>query len=132
MPELSMRDVSRAGHELGRGRITDLPDRLSVRELLTARVRADVAAYNSDPGPVFRGLVQPADAMRHSDGHRMSRPRPLDGEAMVAAVEEALTAGLLSLRVGETALTDPDAEVEPGGHDEVTAVLERSIVAREA
>ena len=94
-----MRDVTRAGRELGRRVVDDLPVSLSVGELLEARIRAEVAAYNDDPGPVFVGLVQPADSIRHSDGYRMRTPRPLDADVAVVAAHEAVEVGMLSLQV---------------------------------
>lgn len=132
MARLLMRDVSRAGHELGRARLDDLPPRLTLGDLLRHRVQADVAAYNADPGPVFAGLVQPPDAIRHSDGFHMRSRRRLDPQPLLAAAEEAVTTGMLRLRVGPTTLERLDDEVVAEEHEEVTAVLERSIVARGA
>jgi hypothetical protein len=126
-----MRDVSRAGHELGRARLDGLPARISLRALLEQRMRREAEAYNADPGPVFRGLVQPADSIRHSDGFRLRQPRPLDADRLMTAVEEAVAAGLLAFRVGATEQTDLAAEVDVDAHDEVVAVLERPVVARE-
>ncbi len=124
-------DISRTGHQLGRGRLTDLPARLPLGELLERRVRAEVAAYNAHPGPVYVGLVQPHDAMRYSDGARMHFPRQLDGEVFAAAVREALRAGLLYLRAGQRVLTAPDDEVAVADLDEVTVVLHRPVVAHD-
>ena len=123
-----MRDQSRAGHVLGGARVTDLPDEISVRDVVRARIRGEVAAYNADPGPVFRGLVQPADAVRPSDGFRMREPRLLDAELLIAAAEEATRLGLLRLRLDDRPV-DLDELITPADHDELTAVLERSVVA---
>lgn len=128
--ELLVRDVSRAGHELGRRLLTDVPGRLTVRELLARRVRADVEDYNAEVGPVYRGLVQPADSIRHSDGFRMQRPRRLDAGVFVAAAEEAVEADLLAVRQGDRQLTDLDATMELDEHDDVALVLERPVVVR--
>jgi hypothetical protein len=130
--ELSMRDVSRAGHELGRAVVRGLPRTVTLRALLGRRIRDEVAAYNRKPGPVYVGFVQPQDAMRYSDGHRMRRPRELDAERFVLAAEQAAEAGLLSFRVGERTVTDLDTEVVPADLDELVAVLERPVVARDA
>jgi hypothetical protein len=70
--------------------------------------------------------------MRYSDGHRMRRPRELDAERFVLAAEQAAEAGLLSFRVGERTVTDLDIEVVPADLDELVAVLERPVVARDA
>jgi hypothetical protein len=128
MAEMMMRDQSRAGHVLGGTRVADLPDEVSVRDVVRTRIRGEVAAYNADPGPVFRGLVQPADAVRHSDGFRMREPRPLDAELLIAAAEEATGLGLLRLRLDGRPV-DLDELITPADHGELVAILERSVVA---
>jgi hypothetical protein len=128
MAEMMMRDQSRAGHVLGGTRVADLPDEVSVRDVVRTRIRGEVAAYNADPGPVFRGLVQPADAVRHSDGFRMREPRPLDAELLIAAAEEAMGLGLLRLRLDGRPV-DLDELVTLADHGELVAILERSVVA---
>jgi hypothetical protein len=128
MAEIMMRDQSRAGHVLGGARVADLPDEVSVRDVVRARIHGEVAAYNAGPGPVFRGLVQPADAVRHSDGFRMREPRPLDAELLIVAAEEAIGLGLLRLRLDDRPV-DLDELITPADHDELIAVLERSVVA---
>jgi hypothetical protein len=128
MAEIMMRDQSRAGHVLGGARVADLPDEVSVRDVVRTRIHGEVAAYNADPGPVFCGLVQPADAVRHSAGFRMREPRPLDPELLIAAAEEAIGLGLLRLRLDDRPV-DLDELITPADHDELIAVLERSVVA---
>ena len=123
-----MRDQSRAGHVLGGNRVTGLPEEVSVRDVVRTRIRGEVAAYNADPGPVFAGLVQPADAVRHSDGFRMREPRPLDAELLIAAAEEATDRGLLRLRLDDQPV-GLDELIAPADHDELIAVLDRSVVA---
>ncbi len=127
--ELEMRDLSHAGVELGGARVTGLPAELALGELLAERIRADVARYNTAPGEVFACLVQPADSVRHRDGHRMRRPRPLDAEPLVAAAREAVARGMLWFRVGGETVTDLDHRVDVDEHDEVLAILRRPVVA---
>jgi hypothetical protein len=126
---VTMRDVSRAGYEFDRVELSGLPARLTVRELLEHRVRLDVATHARAPSRVFRGLVQPADAIRHSDGHRLPSARTLDAEPMVAAAHAAVTAGLLAVRAGGEVLQDLDAVIELTAGDEVVAELRRPVVA---
>ena len=125
-----MRDVSPGGHELSGATVEDLPERASLREILVNRVHAEVAAYNLDPGPVYRGLVPPEDAVRYTDGFRMSRPRPLDADHLLTAVEEAAGAGVVAFRIGDDTVTDLDHEVDVEAVDLITMVLHRPIVAR--
>lgn len=129
---LLVRDVSRAGHELGRATLVGLPARLTIGALLERRIRDEVATYNREPGPVYVGFVQPEDAVRYHDGHRMRRPRPLDADRFVLAAEQAVEVGLLSFRVGDRTVGDLDVEVAPAELQEVVAVLQRPVVARDA
>lgn len=130
MSDLLLRDVSRAGHELSRAYLADLPARASLRELVRLRVHGEVAGYNADPGPVYVGLVAPEDAVRYSDGFRMRTPRPLDADRFVTAVEEAVAAGVLRFEIGDLETDDLDHEVVVDDHDEVTLVLQRPVIAR--
>jgi hypothetical protein len=130
--ELLLRDISRAGHELGRRTVTDLPGRVTLRAVLERAIRDEVETYNADPGPVYVGLVQPVDAVRYSDGHRMRRPRPLDADRFVLAAEQAVAAGLLRLRIGGIETDDLGTELVVDEVDEVVAVLERPVVVGDA
>lgn len=129
MTDILMRDVTRAGRELGRRHLVDLPTSLSVGALLEIRIRDEVEAYNEEPGPVFVGLVQPADSIRHSDGYRMREPRTLDADVAVNAAREAVEVGMLSVQLGDVRLADLEATVAVGDHDEVLVVLERPVIA---
>lgn len=124
-----MRDVSHAGHELGRAHVDGLPAVATLGEILRIRVRSDVARYNAEPGPVFAGLVQPADSIRHSDGHHMRAPRRLDAERLAAAAEEAVGAGILWFVVDGETITDPARGIDVERQDEIIAVLRRPVVA---
>lgn len=129
MSEILMRDVTRAGRELSRSYLTHLPASLSLGALLDTRIRTEVEAYNEQPGPVFVGLVQPADSIRHSDGYRMRQARELDADVAVAAARQAVAVGMLGFEVGDERVTDLETPVDLDQHDEVVAVLERPVVA---
>ena len=128
---LLMRDLSRAGHELGRTTLVGLPACLTIGALLERRIRDEVSTYNRAPGPVYVGFVQPEDAVRYSDGHRMQRPRRLDADRFVLAAQQAVEVGLLWFRVGDRTVGDLDVEVAPAELDEIVAVMERPVVARD-
>jgi hypothetical protein len=127
--EILMRDVTRAGRELSRSYLTDLPASLSLGQLLDTRVRTEVETYNQQPGPVFVGLVQPADSIRHSDGFRMRHARELNVDVAVAAARQAVAVEMLVFELAGERVTDLEAPVELDRHDEVLAVLERPVVA---
>ena len=130
MPRIDMREVSPAGHELSRGTVEGLTGEASLRDIIRARIDTEVAAYNRDPGTVYVGMVQPEDAIRHSDGFRMRTPRPLDGDQLLTAVEEAVSAGVVRFLVDDRAVDDLDARFDVGETERITTVMRRPIVAR--
>ena len=66
------------------GYALDVPtERITVRELIRARVYQEVREYNLRQPEYFRGLVQPADAERTLNGFKVPRRRRIDpGEAV--------------------------------------------------
>ncbi len=129
MGEVLVRDVTRAGRELGRAVVTDLAAAVTIGALLERRIHDEVTAYNRAPGPVLVGLVQPADSIRHSDGFRMRTPRELDADAAVLAFRDAVATGMLSFRLGDETTSDLEHVVDVDGRAELLVVLERPVVA---
>jgi anti-sigma factor RsiW len=52
----------------------------TLRELIRRRVFQEVAEFNARQGPVFQGLVPPADAEATLNGYRLRQPRRVDPE----------------------------------------------------
>jgi hypothetical protein len=130
MRRIDMREVSPAGHELSRATVEGLAGEPSLRDVIRARINAEVAAYNRDPGIVFVGMVQPEDAIRYSDGFRLRTPRTLDGDRLLTAVEEAVSAGVVRFVVGDRTLDDLGAVIDLETTALITTVMQRPIVAR--
>lgn len=130
MATVEMQDISPGGHVLSHATVDGLPGRTRLRDVLAARIDAEVATYNADPGPIYVGLVQPEDAVRYSDGFRMRDPRPLDAAHLFLAVEEAVGAGVVVFRIGDETVDDLDHEVAVDEVERITTVMRRPIVAR--
>lgn len=127
-----MRDQSRGGHVLGGAVVEGLPDQTTLGEVVEARVRREVADYNADPGPVYKGLVAPEDAVRYSDGLRMGHPRLLDADRFVQAAREAVAAGVVRFRYADVVTDDLSSVVDVAAVGEIVVDLARPIVARTA
>jgi len=84
---LTVRDQTgtRATSELT---LPELPDHVTVRELIRTRVREEVANVNAAPERDFRTLVRPSDAEQVLNGFRLRRPKPIDWERQAAVAEE--------------------------------------------
>jgi len=52
----------------------------TVKEIIEARVYAEVEAYNQKLPEYFNGLVQPSDTERTLNGYKLRTPRKIDPE----------------------------------------------------
>jgi hypothetical protein len=80
MPSLTIEDRTATGRPTGSITLPELPDRITLRELIRLRVREEVAAYNLRPTNVFKGLVQPEGASQTIGGFAMPGRRRIDWE----------------------------------------------------
>jgi hypothetical protein len=94
----------------------DVPsERITVRDLIRARVYMDVRDYNLSQPEYFRGLVQPSDAERTLNGFKVRQGRRIDPEKQFEkAIESFYRNGFLVLvddrQVGEL---EEEIEVRP-------------------
>ncbi len=129
MAEIVIEDRSSAGHVLRGSRLADLPDELTVRELIGIRVRGEVERHNADPAGIFSGLVQPEDSMAYSDGFHLDRVRELDADRQLRAFDEATERGLVSFELDGEPLEGPEATIDVADADTLVVHLRRPIVA---
>jgi hypothetical protein len=83
---------------------------VSAREIVRARVAAEVERYNNaeDP-PRLVGWVMPAEPERTLNGPRRERRRPLDAERQIAVALEALRKRRVILLFNGVQVEDIDA-----------------------
>ncbi len=62
---------------------------LTLRDLISLRVRAEVRRYNNERQPRFYGLVQPSDMESLINGPAVRRFRPIDADRQVEVALEA-------------------------------------------
>ncbi|OLC54516.1 MAG: hypothetical protein AUH85_11575 [Chloroflexi bacterium 13_1_40CM_4_68_4] len=79
----------------------DVPDRITLRDLISLRVREEVARYNLRPSVVFRGMVQPADAEPVDGAYRLKHVRPLDWQKQARIAHESFEHNGFFVLVGE-------------------------------
>jgi hypothetical protein len=98
---LRVRDESPAGRNLGEVAF-EVPDAISLRDLIKVRVREEVAKHNAAPTGTFRGLVQP-------DGPSKRR---LDWEKQAEVALRAFSKGGFFVVVGNRQIDDLDAQLD--------------------
>jgi hypothetical protein len=83
---------------------------VTVREIVRARVVAEVERYNSDDGRrPFVGLVAPAEIEQDINGPRRQRRRPLDAQNQIEVALEAIRRGRVILLFNGVQIDDIDA-----------------------
>ncbi|WP_379872590.1 hypothetical protein [Marinactinospora rubrisoli] len=122
MARAIFRDESPLGDRLDAFELPDLPDSVTVRELIRLRVREEVARYNADPGPSFRGLVRPDDTEAELNGYHMRKRRSISWERQADIAERAFTRNGFVVLVGDRQVEDLDESVALTGDPEIVFI----------
>lgn len=80
MVTLKMTDQTSGGEVLNEVEVSFENTLTTVKEIIKARVLAEVEAYNNRMPEYFRGLVQPTDAEKTLNGFKLKVHRKLDPE----------------------------------------------------
>ena len=111
MPTLTVHDRTASGRGIDSHVIEDVPDRITVRELIRTRVRDEVARYNLRPTDSFRGLVAPDGATPTAAGFHL-RPRRLDWERQAAVAIDAFGRNGFFILVNGRQALELDEEID--------------------
>jgi hypothetical protein len=119
---VTFRDETATGRRLQEFSIPDLPETMTVRELVRLRVREEVARYNARPSHHFNGLVRPDDAEVELNGYQLRAPRRLDWERQADIAEHAFSRNGYVVLVGDRQIDDLDEEVDLAADPEIVFV----------
>jgi hypothetical protein len=101
------------GGDEDRGFTLDVPqERITVRELIRARVYREVRDYNLDRPEYFHGLVQPSDAERSLNGFKMRMRRSIDPERQFELAKKAFYSNGFILLVDDRQVDELEEEIE--------------------
>ena len=86
---MTITDATPSGEKLRTFTLDSLTERMSVREIIRARIWQEVRDYNRDTEQIFQGLIQPTDSAKVQGGYRLKKPRPIDWNEQFARACEA-------------------------------------------
>ncbi|MDQ4074903.1 MAG: hypothetical protein M3220_01515 [Chloroflexota bacterium] len=95
-------------------------ERVTVQELIRARVYQEVADYNALQPDYFRGLVQPTDAERTLNGFKLPKGRQVDAEEQFYQALLSFQSNGFILLVDDRQVDDLDETIEIGPNTSVT------------
>ena len=119
---LRVNDETTSGHKTNTLTLAGLADRLSVRELIRARINQEVSEFNQREPDCFCGLVAPVEAERTDHGYRLRHRRKIDGEQQLARALEAFQHKGFCVLINDQLAQGLDEEIEVKGDTEVAFV----------
>jgi hypothetical protein len=99
--------------------LLDMPERVSVRDLIRTRVREEVARANADRSQSLSLLVSPVDAEKTLNGYRRRAERLIDWERQAEVALEAFEKQKFFVFVDGTQVEALDEEIALGADTEV-------------
>nr|WP_042185182.1 hypothetical protein [Kibdelosporangium sp. MJ126-NF4]CEL16597.1 hypothetical protein [Kibdelosporangium sp. MJ126-NF4]CTQ89052.1 hypothetical protein [Kibdelosporangium sp. MJ126-NF4] len=115
-------DATPAGTQTARVLLEDVPNPVTLRDLIRHRVREEVARFNANPVERFNGLVAPADAEWQLNGYQLRKPRVLDWEKQAKVALHSFAHNGFFVFVGDRQVEDLDEELTLAESDEVSFV----------
>src|SRR5947208_16588577 len=86
---LTIHDETTSGQKTNTFTLDCLAERITVRELIRARIYQEVQDYNQREPEYFRGLVEPANAERAPNGCKLKAKRKIDWKEQYQRATEA-------------------------------------------
>lgn len=81
--KLLIKDETFSGDLLRKIEIELAQELVTVRDIISGRVEAEVNAYNQRADEVFQGLVQPSNTEKTLNGYKLKKRRTIDVEKQV-------------------------------------------------
>lgn len=72
---VTLLDETTRGEVLNKTSLRLVSERVSMRELITQRIRQEVDRYNAEKHETFFGLVRPTDAEEKLNGYKLRTPK---------------------------------------------------------
>src|SRR6185369_9345860 len=119
---LTIHDETASGQKTNTFTLDCLTERMTVRELIRARIYQEVQDYNQKQPDYFRGLVEPVDAERVLNGYKLKAKRKIDWEEQFRRALEAFQRNGFFILVGGKQAETLDEEFEVRVDTEVSFV----------
>ena len=115
-------DETSSGEKTNSFTLECLTERMTIRELIRARIYQEVQEFNAREQEVFRGLVQPTEAERVANGYKVKKKRKIDWEDQFAKAVDGFGRNGFFILVGDRQAESLDEEFEVKADTEVSFV----------
>jgi len=122
MVTITIKDETAAGEVFNKIPVSFASELVSVKDIVRARVFADVEAYNQRLPEYFKGLVQPGEAELALNGYKMKERRPVDPEKQYAIALEAFSRNGYFVLIDNIQAEDPEQMVVINAHTDISFI----------
>lgn len=119
---LTIHDETTSGQRTNTFTLDCLTERMTVREVIRARIYQEVQDYNDRQQEYFRGLVEPTNAERVLNGYKVKGKRKIDWEEQYEKAIEGFGRNGFFVLVGDKQAESLDQEFEVKVNTEVSFV----------
>ncbi len=119
---LTIHDETTSGQKTGTFTLDCLTERMTVRELIHARIYQEVQDFNLKEPECFRGLVEPTNAERALNGYKLKIKRKIEWEEQYQRALEAFERNGFFVLVGDKQAESLDQDFEVRVETEVSFV----------
>ena len=119
---ITIHDETASGTKTHSFTLDCLTERMTVRELIRARIYQEVQDYNLKEPEYFRGLVEPSQAERTLNGYKLRQRRKIDWKDQYEKALDAFGRNGFFVLVGDRQAASLDEEFEVPVDTEVSFV----------
>lgn len=119
---LTIHDETATGQKTNTFTLDWLTERMTVREVIRARIYQEVQDYNRREPEFFRGLVEPSDAERMLNGFKLKVKRKIDWHKQYDRALEAFERNGFFVLVGDRQVDSLDEEFDVKVDTEVSFI----------
>jgi hypothetical protein len=119
---LTIHDENSSGQRMNSFTLECLTERMSLRELIRARIYQEVQDYNLKEPECFRSLVEPSEAERTLNGFKLRAKRQIDWQEQFQRACEAFERNGFFVLVGDRQAAGLDEEFDVKADTEVSFV----------
>lgn len=116
---LTLKDATFTGDILNRIQISVENERTTVKDLISARVEAEVEEYNEKSPEYFRGLVQPTEAEETLNGFKFKKRKIIDVEKQILIALDAFQKNGFFILIDDQQAESLEQEILVGPKTEV-------------
>jgi hypothetical protein len=117
---LKIKDTTASGQVIDEATLSMRSNRVTIKDIIEARVLAEVERYNNTLPEYFKGLVQPTQAERTLNGYRMKNRTKVDAEKQVYIALDAFQKNGYFILVDQFQADSLDQEVEVTAHTQIS------------